>query len=79
MNLRYTAKAGARLAGKTVDRHRSEAFDLIADGLAVTLDPIDNIERQIIAEKIEARKASQLITVMHITPEDLDESKSEIE
>jgi hypothetical protein len=79
MNLRYTVKAGAHLAGKTVDRHRSEAFDLIVDGFAVPLDQVDNIERQIIAEKIEARKASQLITVMHITPEDLDESKSEIE
>jgi hypothetical protein len=77
MNLRWTALAGEQRAGKTVDVHRSEAIQLIIDGLAVPLDPVDNIERQTIAEKIEARKASQLITVMHITPEDLDESKSE--
>jgi hypothetical protein len=77
MNLRWTALAGEQRAGKTVDVHRSEAMELIIQGLAVPLDPVDNIERQVIAEKIEARKASQLITVMHITPEDLDESKSE--
>jgi hypothetical protein len=79
MNLRWTPLAGEGRAGKTVDVHRSEAIQLIIDGLAVPLDPRDNIERQTIAEKIEARKASQLITVMHITPEDLDESKSDIE
>ncbi len=77
MNLRWTALAGEQRAGKTVDVHRSEAMELIIQGLAVPLDPVDNIERQVIAEKVEARKASQLITVMHITPEDLDESKSE--
>jgi ABC-type dipeptide/oligopeptide/nickel transport system ATPase component len=79
MNLRWTALAGEQRAGKTVDLHRTQAMEMIIQGIAVALDPIDNIERQIIAEKIEARKASQLITVMHITPEDLDESKSGIE
>lgn len=79
MNLRWTAKAGEQRAGKTVDLHRAQAMEMIIQGLAVALDPVDNIERQIILEKIEARKASQLITVMHITPEDLDESKSDLD
>lgn len=79
MNLRWTALAGEQRAGKTVDIHRSDAMELIIQGLAVPLDPRDNIERQVIAEKIEARKASQLMTVLHVTPEDLEESESEIE
>jgi hypothetical protein len=79
MNLRWTAKAGEDRAGKTVDIYSEDAIPLILEGLAVPLDPRDNIERQTIADKIETRKASQMITVLHVTPEDLDESKSEIE
>ena len=77
MNLRWTALAGEQRAGKTVDMHRTEAMQMIIQGLAVALDPVDNIERQVIAEKVEARKASQMMTVLHVTPEDLEESESD--
>lgn len=79
MNLRWTVKAGEQRAGKTVDIHRSEAMELIIQGLAVALDPVDNIERQVIAEKVEARKASQMMTVLHVTPGDLEESESDLD
>lgn len=72
MWLRWTAKAGERLAGKIVDRHRSEALGLVADGLAIIIDPAASVERQIVAEMIEKRRSAQNITVLHVTPEDLE-------
>ena len=80
MIIRWTNQKGVLVAGKTCDMERSEALEQIILGNAIAIDPVDNIERQIIADKIEARKASQMITVLHTTPDDyLDESKSKIE
>lgn len=79
MNIRWTIQKGEKFAGKTTDMHRAQALAEVIAGNAILIDQVDNIERQIIAEKIEARKASQMITVLHVTPEDLDESKSESE
>lgn len=79
MIIRWTNQKGVLMAGKTVDMHRAQALEEVICGNAVLIDQVDNIERQIIADKIEARKASQMITVLHVTPEDLDESKSESE
>jgi len=79
MNIRWTIQKGEKFAGKTTDMHRTQALAEVVAGNAILIDQVDNIERQIIAEKIEARKASQMITVLHVTPEDLDESNGEIE
>ncbi len=65
------------MAGKTVDMHRAQALEEGICGNATIVDQVDNIERQIIAEKIEARKASQTITILHVTPEDLEESEGQ--
>ena len=78
MNIRWTIQKGEKFAGKTTDMHRAQALLEVIAGNAILIDQVDNIERQIIAEKIEARKASQMITVLHVTPEDLDESKGEV-
>lgn len=69
MIIRYTTGENK---GKTVDRHRSEAMQLLIQGLAVAIDPLDHVERQTIAKAIEARKASQQFTVLHVTPDDLE-------
>lgn len=68
MIIRYTTGENK---GRQVDRHRSEAMPLIIQGLAVAVDPLDHVERQVIAQAIEARKASQQFTVLHVTPDDL--------
>ena len=78
MNIRWTIQKGEKFVGKTTDMHRTQALAEVIAGNAILIDQVDNIERQIIAEKIEARKASQMITVLHVTPEDLDESNGEI-
>lgn len=72
MIIRY--KTGVN-AGKTVDRHRTEAMQLIIQGLAVAVDPLDYVERQVIAQAIEARKASQNVTVLHVTPDDIQDDE----
>ena len=69
--LRWTAKAGEKRAGKTVDIHRSEALQYVIDGLAIIIEPGANVERQIVAERIEQRRNAQNITVLHVTPDDL--------
>lgn len=80
MNIRWTIQKGEKFVGKTTDMHRTQALAEVIAGNAILIDQVDNIERQIIVQKIEARKASQIITVLHTTPDDyLDESKSEIE
>ena len=78
MIIRWTNQKGVLMAGKTVDMHRAQALEEVICGNATLVDQVDNIERQVIAEKIEARKASQMITVLHVTPEDLDQSNGEI-
>lgn len=70
MIIRYTTGENK---GKQVDRHRSEAMQLLIQCLAVAIDPLDHVERQVIAQAIEARKASQQFTVLHVTPEDLED------
>lgn len=79
MIIRWTNQKGVLMAGKTVDMHRTQAMEEVICGNATLVDQIDDIERQIIAEKIEARKASQTITVLHVTPEDLEDPESDIE
>lgn len=70
MIIRYTT---GEKAGLTADRHRSEAMPLIIQGLAVAVDSLDHVERQTIKAAIEARKASQQFTVLHVTPNDLED------
>lgn len=77
MNIRWTIQKGEKFAGKTTDMHRAQALAEVIAGNAILIDQVDNIERQIIAEKIEARKASQSITVLHVTPDDLEESEGQ--
>ena len=79
MNIRWTIQKGEKFAGKTTDMHRAQALAEVIAGNAILIDQVDNIERQVIAEKIEARKASQTITVLHVTPDDLEGSESESE
>lgn len=76
MIIRWTNQKGVLMAGKMVDMHRTQAIQEVIEGNATLVDQVDNIERQTIAEKIEARKASQMITVLHVTPDDLDESEA---
>jgi len=73
MNLRWTAKAGEGKAGKTVDMHRTQAMQMIVEGYAVALDPLDNIERQVIAERIEKRKQDQQIVVITVPASELED------